>query len=250
MRAPGRIERLYRKPAHGAPGVLLDARQAMRCVAGSGIEGDVHAHRLSPRQVLVTLASELQALGIAPGALGENIVIACERADLFRPGAVLVSTSGVAIRLTMFCEPCRRIAYLESKLSRLLYRRGVLGVIERGGELRAGDTMELIAERYPALAASAYQRFVDFMPAVPAGRVLRYIDVTTAIGAADTSVRALPGYIKRSLALNLPLHRIVNARGELLHFIPGQGTLLQAEGVVNRSDAAVVDLRRYLWQGD
>lgn len=253
MRAPARIEHLYRKPAHGAPGVQLEPQQTMRCVAGSGIEGDVHAHRLSPRQVLVTLASELQALGIAPGALGENIVIDCERADLFRPGAALVSASGVEIRLTMFCEPCQRIAHLQSRLSRLLHRRGVLGVFETGGELHAGDAMTLIADRYPALPESAYQRFVDFMPAVPAGRVVRYMDIVTAIGAADSSVRALPGYIKRSLALNLaldlPLHRIVNARGELLPFIPGQGARLHAEGVIDRSDAATVDLQRHLWQG-
>jgi len=215
-----------------------------------GIDGDAHAHRLSPRQVLVTLASELQALDIAPGALGENIVIACDHPDLFRPGAALVSATGVELRLTMFCEPCQRIAHLGHRLSRLLQRRGVLGVVATGGELRIGEVMELIAGRARPLAQSAYQRFLDFMPGVPTGRVVRYIDITTAIGAADTSVRALPGYIKRSLVLGLPLHRIVNARGELLPFIPQQGARLHEEGVIDRSDAATVDLRRYLWQGD
>lgn len=246
MDAPGRIAQLFLKPAHGAPAV---PRPVLRCEAGLGIDGDVHAHRLSPRQVLVTLASELLALGIATGALGENLVIAGPPAALLRPGAALLGAGGVVIRLTMFCEPCQRIAHLESRLARLLRRRGVLGVIETGGILRAGEALQLVAGRYRPLAAAAYQRFLDFMPTVPAGRVVRYRDVTTAIGAADTSVRALPGYIRRSLALDLPLHRIVNARGELLPFMPAQGALLHAEGVLERGDATAVDLRRYLWEG-
>nr|WP_315252067.1 MGMT family protein [uncultured Duganella sp.] len=249
LRAPARIVSLYRQPAHGAPRIALAPAEALHCETGLGIGGDVHAHRLSPRQVLVTLASELHALDIAPGALGENIVLDCDRPELFRPGAALVSASGVEIRLTMFCEPCQRIAHLTSRLSRLLHRRGVLGVFESGGELRAGDALELIAGRYRPLAETPYQRFLEFMPAVPAGRVLRYIDVVTAIGAADSSVRALPGYIRRSLTSGLPLHRIVNARGDLLPFIPGQGARLHAEGVIDRDDAATVDLHRHLWQG-
>jgi alkylated DNA nucleotide flippase Atl1 len=249
LRAPAQIAGLYLKPMHGQPRIGLTPEQAMWCEAGVGIKGDVHAHRLSPRQVLVTLASELQALRIAPGALGENMVIACDRPELFRPGAALLSATGVEIRLTMFCEPCQRIAHLESRLSRLLRRRGVLGVVEQGGALHAGDAIELIGDRYRPLAEAAYQRFLDFLPTIPLGRVVRYIDVTTAIGAADSSVRALPGYIKRSLALGLPLHRIVNARGELLHFIPGQADRLRAEGVIDRSDGGPVDLQRYLWQG-
>lgn len=250
MRARGRITALYLKPAHGRAGIALGPAQTMRCVAGVGIDGDVHAHRLSPRQVLVTLASELAALGIAAGALGENIVLACDRPDLLRPGAALRTASGVDIRLTMFCEPCRRIAHIEPRLSRLLHRRGVLGVVEAGGELRLGDAIELIPGRYAPLAESAYQKFLDFLPSIPAGRVVRYADIALAIGADASFVRALPGYIKRGAGQGLPLHRVVTARGALLPFMPGQGALLHAEGVIERDDATTVDLSRVLWQGD
>lgn len=219
----------------------------MVCEAGLGIHGDAHANRLSPRQVLVTLASELRALDIAPGALGENIVISSEQPALFRPGAALVTAAGVEIRLTMFCEACRRISHVAPNLRQLLRRRGVLGVIEMGGELRIGDALTLVDGRYPALPESPYQKFLDFVPTIPAGRVLRYGDVAVAIGVADSFVRALPGYIKRSTSL--PVHRIVNARGELLNFLPEQAARLQAEGVVNQG-GAVVDLQRYLWRGE
>lgn len=222
----------------------------MLCEAGLGIRGDVHAHRLSPRQVLLTLDSELRDLRIAPGALLENIVISSAHPELFRPGSALVTASGVEVRLTMFCEPCKRIAHVAKDFGRLLHRRGVLGVFETGGELRHGDALALIGGRYAPLPESAYQRFLDFIPTIPPGRVVRYRDITMAIGAADSFVRALPGYIKRSMGVGLPLHRIVNARGELLPLVRGQAARLLAEGVIHHSDAAVVDLARYLWQGE
>ncbi|MYM73842.1 hypothetical protein GTP56_16750 [Duganella sp. FT134W] len=242
-----RIERLYLKPARGQPLRALGQREAMVCEAGLGIHGDAHANRLSPRQVLVTLASELRALDIAPGALGENIVLSSQQPSLLRPGTALVTAAGVEIRLTMFCEACRRISHVAPNLRQLLRRRGVLGVIEMGGELRIGDALTLVDGRYRALPESAYQKFLDFVPTIPVGRVLRYGDVAVAIGVADSFVRALPGYIKRSTSL--PVHRIVNARGELLNFLPEQAARLQAEGVVNQG-GAVVDLQRYLWRGE
>lgn len=246
MTSVGTIQRLYLKRRHGEAAVETTA---LNCETGVGIVGDVHANRLSPRQVLVTMSSELQRLRIAPGALRENMVISCDCPELFRPGSALVTASGVEIRLTMFCEPCKRIAHVENDLSKLLHRRGVLGVFETGGELKNGDALELIADRYSALSESTYQKFLDLLPTIPPGRVVRYIDVTVAIGVADSFVRALPGYIKRSMGLDLPLHRIVNARGELLNFIPDQAGTLQAEGVTVR-DGVVPDLSKYLWDGD
>jgi alkylated DNA nucleotide flippase Atl1 len=242
-----RIERLYLKPARGQPLRALGQDEAMLCEAGLGINGDAQANRLSPRQVLVTLASELRALDISPGALGENIVIASDQPELFRPGTALLTSSGVEIRLTMFCEACWRISHVVPNLRQLLRRRGVLGVIEAGGALRIGDAVTLVDGRYPALPQSSYQKFVDFVPTIPPGRVVRYSDVAVAIGVAEGFVRVLPGYIKRSSAL--PVHRIVNARGELLNFLPEQAAQLQAEGVVNHG-AAAVDLSRYLWRGE
>lgn len=227
MRGDGVIDGLYLKRRHGE----LTNEAALQCVAGLGIVDDVHANRLSPRQVLLTLSSELEQLRIAPGALQENIVITCGRPELFRPGSALLSASGVEIALTMFCEPCKRIAHLAPKPGMLIHRRGVLGRFVTGGELRAGETFELIAGRSVALPESPYQKFLDVVAAIPAGRVLRYADVAIAMGVADGFVRALPGYIRRSVGRELPLHRIVNARGQLPNLVPAQAARLQAEGV-------------------
>lgn len=217
-------------------------------IAGEGIAGDVNAHRLSVRQVLVTLDAQLQALAITPGALRENIVIAHAALEQFCPGSAIVSGE-VEIRLTMYCEPCKQIAHLNADLAAMVERRGVLGTVVRGGVLRTGDALTLIPARYPALPESVQQRFVDFVATIPAGRVVRYRDVALAIGVDQSFVRALPAYIKRyrNAGACLPLHRIVNARGQLLAVLPGQVAQLAVEGVP--SDSGVVNLERFLWQG-
>jgi alkylated DNA nucleotide flippase Atl1 len=240
---PAKVEQLFVKARHGQ---AMAEAEAVTLVAALGIDGDVNAHRLSPRQVLVMLASELDALRLPPGALRENIVIATDTPEHFAPGSALANRDGVEIRLTMYCEPCKQIQPLVGNLASMIGRRGILGTVVGGGLLRRGDTLELVSGRYPALAESAYQKFLDFVPTIPPGRVVRYTDVALAIGADNSFVRAIPGYIKRSVAAGLPLHRIVNARGQLLATVPDQAARLMAEGVP--SDDAV-DLPAFLWQG-
>ncbi len=119
-----------------------------------------------------------------------------------------------------------------------------------GGALRVGDALTLTGDRYPALPESPYQKFLDFVPTIPAGRVVRYADVALAIGVDQSFVRALPGYIKRSADSALPLHRIVNGRGELPRLAPEQAARLLAEDVALKGTAAVADLPRHLWRGE
>ena len=241
---PAKIEQLFVKTGQGQPMAAVDA---LTLVAALGIDGDVNAHRLSPRQVLVMLASELDALRLPPGALRENIVISTATPQHFTPGAAITSADGVEIRLTMHCEPCKQIQPLVGNLASMIGRRGILGTVVGGGRLRHGDTLELIPGRYPALAESAYQKFLDFVPTIPSGRVVRYTDVAVAIGADNSFVRAIPGYIKRSVAAGLPLHRIVSARGQLLATVPDQAARLMAEGVPSHDG---VELPAFLWQGE
>lgn len=239
---PATITKLFYKPARHQPVV---AQNAIALTAGLGIAGDIHAHKLSPRQVLVTLAAQLDALDVAPGALYENLVIEGAALEDFRPGSAIVS-GDVEIRLTMYCEPCKRIAPLVGNLAAVVERRGILGAVVQGGTLRTGDAVVLIAGRYTPLPDSVQQKFCDFVATIPIGRVVRYRDVAMAIGVDDSFVRALPGYIKRNRDAGLPLHRIVNGRGQLLAALPQQASMLAAEGVA--SDGAV-DLERFLWQG-
>jgi alkylated DNA nucleotide flippase Atl1 len=240
---PATITHLFVKPARHRAVVAHDA---ITLAAGLGIASDISAHKLSPRQVLVTLASQLDELALAPGALSENLVLAGAELKDFRPGSAIVC-GDVELRLTMYCEPCKQIAPLVGNLAAVVERRGILGVVVRGGALHAGDAATLIPGRYPPLPESVQQKFVDVVTAIPPGRVLRYRDVALAMGVDDSFVRALPGYIKRNLhQANLPLHRIVNSQGQLLATLPQQARLLAAEGVPSNG---TVDLTAVLWQG-
>lgn len=252
----GRIENLFRKERHGKDNIALSQGEALECFTGFGIQGDVHANRLSPRQILITLQSELDGLSIAAGALHENVVISSRFAELFRPGTALITERGVEIRLTMFCEPCKRILSVAPDLRAMINRRGTLGYIERGGKIGVDDRFTFLPGRYTALPESAYQRFLEFVPKIPPGKVVRYSDVTTAIGVADSFVRALPGYIKRSVGFDIPLHRIVSAEGWLPNYVAAQAEKLIAEGIQVKFPNEMLgrvrgktELQQHLWHG-
>ncbi|MES2742248.1 MAG: MGMT family protein [Pseudomonadota bacterium] len=252
----GRVEKLFRKERHGKAMLALGPGDQLECIAQVGIQGDVHANRLSPRQILVTLQSELDAFDLVAGSLRENLVISSNATEFFRPGTALVMNNGVEIRLTMFCEPCQRLFPLVRDLGAMVNRRGILGRIEKGGTIALGESVLLYPDRYAALPESAYQKFLDFVATIPAGKVVRYLDVAIAIGVADSFVRAIPGYIKRSAGRDLPLHRIVNAQGKLLASMPDQAEKLSAEGIrvevgTAHGDqaSAAVALASYLWRG-
>ena len=91
---------------------------------GYGIDRDIHAITISPRQVLVVHQEDLVKLALAkplgtridPGELSENIVISGANRMSFIPGSMLKFPSGAAIRLTFHCEPCKRVAHLVESL--------------------------------------------------------------------------------------------------------------------------------------
>lgn len=244
----GRVDRLYLKPRRGAAVVELDRATPLVCVSALGVEGDIHANRLSPRQILVTLRSQLDELSIAPGALFENMVVALDDPSHFRPGSAIVTAGGVEIRLTMYCEPCKRILPVVADLARMVRRRGILGYIVNGGAVRRGDAVSVAPGRYAALAESPAQKFRDVVRAIPAGRVLRHLDVTIAMGVDAGFARAVPGYVRRGLADGFPVHRIVDRHGRLLSYVPGQAEKLASEGVDVDGERGV-DCERFLWQG-
>jgi MOSC domain-containing protein YiiM len=106
----------------------MTERSELRIIAGYGIDRDIHAHPISPRQVLVVRQEDLVKLAIDPGELSENIVISGANLDRFAPGSMLEFPSGAAIRLTFHCEPCKKgVAHLVESLKSIESKRGILG---------------------------------------------------------------------------------------------------------------------------
>jgi len=118
--------------------------------AGGGLEGDVHAHRTS-RAVLVVDRATLDALGLAPGDLREEITIEGLPDVTNLPVDTELRIGGVTLRVNGPCEPCTHIGELlgvrdreEFRLS-LVGRRGALCTVSAvSGPIRVGDAVELL----------------------------------------------------------------------------------------------------------
>lgn len=226
----------------------------IEAVKGYGLEGDVHAHPISPRQVLVTRQEDLDALHIPSGALFENMILSGVDEHDFVPSALLTVGDDVRIRLTFYCEPCYRVAHLVSDLAILKKKRGILGVIQTSGTMLPGDVVTCKPGVFESLSDVPYERFVAFMRKVPPGKVVTYSALLRGMGVAAAYVRAIPGYIRMAEkdGLGLPLHRIVASNGKSIADLPtDQLNLLRKEIVDENAPSllsASVSLEKYVWQ--
>jgi MOSC domain-containing protein YiiM len=178
---------------NGSPVVVAVARDgahrfskptvdSITLVAGSGVEGDVHAgatvrHRSrvardptrpNLRQVHLIhaeLFDELRGRGydVEPGQLGENITTRGLALLALPSGTVLRLGQHAAVEVTGLRNPCDQInTFRPGLLNRVLYRddggrlvrlAGIMGVVRHGGAVRPGDqvTVELPAGPHQAL---------------------------------------------------------------------------------------------------
>jgi MOSC domain-containing protein YiiM len=225
--------------------------------AGQGIEGDIHANPISPRQVLIVRQEDLKkgSLGyglieeIQPGEFGENLVITGVSGNEFVPGAKLEFAGGAAIRLTFYCEPCKKIAGLVWELKDVQQKRGILGVVVQDGVLKAGEDCKIQPGAFTALSEVPYQRFLDFLAQVPAGKIVTYPSVLVGIGVDRGYLRAIPGYLRKAAVVGYPAHRVLDSKGYLTPHIDDQCDRLLAEGieVIKDADKCWVSIDKYLW---
>ena len=117
---------------------------------GGGLEGDMHAQRTS-RAVLVVDRATLDALGLAPGDLREEITIQGLPDVTNLPVDGELRIGGVTLRVSGPCEPCTHIGDLlgvpdrEAFRQSLLGRRGALCTVTAvSGPIRVGDTVEVL----------------------------------------------------------------------------------------------------------
>lgn len=143
-----------------APSIML--------IAGEGVAGDAHCgvtvkHRSRVAQnpdqpnlrqvhlIDAELLAELATKGfdVAPGELGENILIKGLALLGLPMGTRLRFASGAVVRITGLRNPCRQLnghsaglmsALLDRAADGTLIRKGgVMGVVEAGGIVRAGE---------------------------------------------------------------------------------------------------------------
>ncbi|TMC46727.1 MAG: hypothetical protein E6J23_01920 [Chloroflexi bacterium] len=135
-----------RTEKHGTP---IPVAEAIGRVGG-GIEGDVHAHR-ETRAVLVVDRSALDALGLKPGDLREEITTDGLPDVTNLPVDTELRIGAATLRVNGPCEPCTHIGELlgvpdpEAFRQSLLGRRGALcTVVTVTAPIHVGDPVEVL----------------------------------------------------------------------------------------------------------
>ncbi|MEH1871108.1 MAG: MGMT family protein [Nostoc sp.] len=239
------------------PGSAMVELKTLNLKVGSGIQGDINADPISPRQVLIVRYEDILNFSIKPGELRENIVVTGIEFNNFIPGSLLTFESGVAIRLTFHCEPCKRIAHLVESLKSIQGKRGILGVVIKSGKIQVGSTFQVQANKFPALSENPYQRFLNFIIKIPSGKVVTYKQIIKGMGVDNSYLRAIPIYLKKTSVVDYPLHRILDSKGHLINYVTQQKNKLIKEGVIlsetnllTNSNTNFVNIKDYLWEDD
>ncbi len=240
------------------PGSTMVELKTLNLKVGHGIQGDINADPISPRQVLIVRYEDILDLSIKPGELRENIVVTGIEFDNFIPGSLLTFESGAAIRLTFHCEPCKQIAHLVESLNSIQGKRGILGVVIKSGKIQVGSNFQFQANKFPALSENPYERFLNFIIKIPSGKVVTYKQIIKGMGVDNSYLRAIPTYLKKTSDADYPLHRILDSQGYLINYVKQQKNKLLNEGIKVLSEAnslsdlnkSFVDIKDYLWKDD
>ena len=132
---------LFVSPGRGSG--RSDARERVVALESQGFEGCAHANP-PRREVLLVSKEHLDAVGVVPGAVRENVTV--EGADVQSwPVGQRVRVGEALLEVTMVCDPCHRMDDLRPGLrAEIDGRRGMLAHVVEGGEIAHGDAIELV----------------------------------------------------------------------------------------------------------
>jgi MOSC domain-containing protein YiiM len=115
-------------------------------VENLGLRGDTHALPDSSRQVLLIERETLDALGLTPGEVKENITTTGIRLMELPPKTRLRLGPTAVLEITKSCSPCFRMDEIRpGLLNEIAGRRGMLARVVTAGTIRPGDSITTIA---------------------------------------------------------------------------------------------------------
>ena len=134
------VSGLFVSPGRGSG--HSEPREQVTAIAGHGLEGCAHANP-PRREVLLVSKMHLDALGVEPGAIRENVTV--DGADVHAwPVGQRVRVGEATLEITMVCDPCHRMDELRPGLrAEIDGKRGMLAHVVEGGEISIGDAVEL-----------------------------------------------------------------------------------------------------------
>jgi MOSC domain-containing protein YiiM len=135
------ISGIWTSPARKS--ARMDAHERRQAIAGHGLDGCAHANP-PKREVLFASREHLDAVGVEPGAIRENLTV--DGADVQQwPVGQRLRAGEAVFEITMVCDPCHRMDELRQGLrAELEDRRGMLARVVETGEVAVGDEIELL----------------------------------------------------------------------------------------------------------
>jgi MOSC domain-containing protein YiiM len=108
-----------------------------------GLLGDAHRAPGSIRQVLLEDVETLEALGLQPGRVKENVTLRGVGVNEL-PAGTRLTFGDVTLEITKECAPCDRMEEIRSGLKvELVGRRGVYARVTAPGRVRVGDPVSV-----------------------------------------------------------------------------------------------------------
>jgi len=122
---------------------LSEPRERVSAIADHGLEGCAHANP-PRREVLLVSKEHLEAVGVEPGVIRENITVEGTDVESW-PVGQRVQVGNALLEVTMVCDPCSRMEDVRLGLRiELEGRRGMLAHVVESGEIALGDAVELV----------------------------------------------------------------------------------------------------------
>ncbi|MFC5460696.1 MOSC domain-containing protein [Massilia niabensis] len=188
----GSVQALAVRPLGTSAPIPVEQVQAL---AGTGLQGDMHAHALSPRQLLFASSHVYASLALPPHALRENLLVDIDTSRL-ASGTVLQVGSKATIRLMFQCEACGGLDTQRPGLSRAIgASRGMLARVLCGGRIGRGDTIRALDSGMPPWPEDWRARVALVLDAVPPGSAIEYRQLARLAGIQSSYCRAFPRVI-------------------------------------------------------
>lgn len=130
----------------------MEAVSTATLITGVGLDGDKHAVGASDRQVLLADKETLDAVGVLPGTIKENLTVEGVNVMQLPVGSRVRLGQIAVLEITKVCEPCFRMDEIRDGLRQELEgRRGMVSRVVRGGTISVGDSITI--ERSESLAS-------------------------------------------------------------------------------------------------